>query len=125
MQVQTLTCANSPISSWYNVFTWSTTRHAIPNCLNLKQAVLNSHVVLYTADQAICACAVKAGTRKPVGSMFPHNIVFIGASRSREIGAGYFTLQAAALSFAVAKPLLSVSKSVTMEIPTSSLCFRA
>jgi len=82
-------------------------------------------VILDTADQAISACAVKAGSRKPVFPMFPHDTVFIGASRSRELGAGYFSFEAAALSFAVAKPLLSVSKSVSMEIPTASLCFSA
>ena len=57
--------------------------------------------------------------------MFPHNTAFIGASRSREIGAGYFTFEAAALYFAIAKPLLSIGESVAMEIPTASWCFRA
>ena len=78
-----------------------------------------------TADQTIRACAVKAGSRKPVVPMFPHNTAFIGASWLRELGAGYFSFAASALSFAVAKPLLSVGKSVSMEIPTASLCFRA
>ena len=57
--------------------------------------------------------------------MFPHNTAIIGASRSRELGADYFSFKAAALSFAVAKPLLSVSKSVSIGIPTAIWYFCA
>ena len=101
------------------------TRHTSSNCLNLEEPIMNSHVILHTADQTIHAWAIETDSWKPVCTMFPHHAFFIGAGWPRELGTSYISITAGTLSRAVAKPLMSIYKSVAMGIPAAIFSFFA
>ena len=57
--------------------------------------------------------------------MFPHHAFLIGAGWPRELGTGYLSIAAGTLSHVVAKPLISIYKSVAMGIPAAIFSFFA
>ena len=57
--------------------------------------------------------------------MFPHYAFLIGAGWPRELGTGYLSIATGTLSHVVAKPLMSIYKSVAMGIPAATFSFLA
>ena len=57
--------------------------------------------------------------------MIPHHAFLIGASWSRKLGTGYLSIATGTLSHVVAKPLMSICKSVAMGIPAATFSFLA
>ena len=57
--------------------------------------------------------------------MFPHHAFFIGVGWPRELGTSYISITAGTLGHAVAQPLMSIYKSVSMGIPAAIFSFLA
>ena len=57
--------------------------------------------------------------------MVPHHAFLIGAGWPRELGTGYLSIATGTLSHVVAKPLISIYKSVSMGIPAAIFSFFA
>ena len=60
-----------------------------------------------------------------MGTMFLHYAFLIGTGWPRELGTGYLFIATGTLSHIVAKPLVSIHKSVSMGIPAAIFSFFA
>ena len=93
------------------------------SCCQLEQAIFNSDIILYAADDTIRARAVKTRSWEPISAMLPDKAIFISASRSRKIGAVNLFVSTDTFSEAAAKPFLPIPKGIAKAIPATTLSF--
>ena len=120
---QTFAIADSSLSRRPNINIRPKTGQANSSCCHPEQAIFNSDITLYAADNTVRAWAVKAWSREPISAMLPDKTIFISASRSRKIGAVNLFVSTDTFSEAAAKPFLPISKGITKAIPATTSSF--
>ena len=120
---QTFATANSSLSRRPNINIRPKTGQANSSCCHPEQAIFNSDIILYAADNTVRAWAVKARSWEPISAMLPDKTIFISASRSRKIGAVNLFVSTGAFSEAAAEPFLPVRKGIAKAIPATTLSF--
>ena len=120
---QTFAIANSSLSRRPNINIRPKTGQANSSCCHPEQAIFNSDIMLYAADNTVRAWAVKAWSREPISAMLPDKTIFISASRSRKIGAVNLFVSTDTFSEAAAKPFLPISKGIAKAIPATTSSF--
>ena len=120
---QTFATANSSLSRRPNINIRPKTGQANSSCCHPEQAIFNSDIILYAADNTVRAWAVKARSWEPISAMLPDKTIFISASRSRKIGAVNMFVSTGTFNEAAAKPLLPVCKGIAKAIPATTSSF--
>lgn len=120
---QTFAIANNSLSRRPNINIRPKTGQANSSCCHPEQAIFNSDIILYAADDTIRARAVKARSWKPISAMLPDKTIFISASRSRKIGAVNLLVSTDTFSEAAAEPFLPIPKGIAKAIPATTLSF--
>lgn len=120
---QTFAIANSSLSRRPNINIRPKTGQANSSCCHPEQAIFNSDIILYAADNTVRAWAVKARSWEPISAVLPDKTVFISASRSRKIGAVNLFVSTGTFSEAAAKPFLPVRKGIAKAIPATTSSF--